>query len=328
MSAGEGGIARWSLDTPWPARGAIAVLRVSGEEAAVDAVAAAIGAAGHVPAGMMLRTLAGTDRALACRFDGRTLLLFPHAGRAIIESLVGAIERAGAQREDGPDARSAFPEARDQVEARALLALAGAASPLAADVLLAQRERWSRIGELGEVDLETAGALARLLRPPLVAAVGPPNVGKSSLLNALAGRSVSIVADEPGTTRDHVGAMIDLGGLVVRWIDCPGFDPREGDTLTLEAQHAAAKIAGTADLVIGCGDAASGFLETMRADALRVGLRADLGRDGDAAAWVSTRTGEGMHELVTLVRERLVPAAALADPRAWRFWDVGTQPGG
>ena len=327
MPGGEGGIARWSLDTPWPARGAIAVLRVSGEEAAVDTVAAAIGAAGLFSARMTLRTIAGTDRALACRFDGRTLLLFPHAGRAIIESLVGAIERAGAKREDGPDARSTFPEARDEVEARALLALAGAASPLAADVLLAQWERWARIGELGEVDPETARALARLLRPPLVAAVGPPNIGKSSLLNALAGRSVSIVADEPGTTRDHVGAMIDLGGVVVRWIDCPGFDPRQTDALSREAQHAAAEIVGAADLVIGCGDAGSGFLKTMRAGALRVGLRSDLGRAGEAAAWVSARTGAGMDELVMLVRERLVPGAAVADPRAWRFWDVGTQPG-
>lgn len=320
MQAGEGGIVRWSLDTPWPARGAIAVLRVSGEEAAVDTVAAAIGAAGLFPARMTLRTIAGTDRALACRFDGHTLLLFPHAGRAIIESLVGAIERAGALREDGPDARSAFPEARDEVEARALLELAGAASPLAADVLLAQRERWARIGELGEVDPETARALARLLRPPLVAAVGPPNIGKSSLLNALAGRSVSIVADEPGTTRDHVGAMIDLGGVVVRWIDCPGIDPRQTDALSREAQHAAAEIVDAADLVLSCGDAASGFLPDAFGGALAIGLRADLGTTAAAELWLSATRGAGLEATVAAIRDRLVPPAALADPRPWRFW--------
>jgi tRNA modification GTPase len=319
--------ARWSLDTPWPARGAIAVLRVSGDGAAVDAVAAAVGAAGLAPARMALRPIAGVDRALACRLDARTLLLFPHAGRAIVERIVAAVERAGAQREDFDDALAAFPEARDRVEARALLALSRAASPLAADVLLAQRERWSRVHERGEVDAATARALARLLHPPLVAAVGPPNVGKSSLLNALAGRSVSIVADEPGTTRDHVGAMIDLGGLVVRWIDCPGFDSRDTDPLSRSAQLAAAEIADAADLVISCGDAASGFLSDAHPGALRIGLRADLGRVGGAAAWVSVRTGEGLDHLVHVVRERLVPRAVLDDERAWRFWDVLSGPG-
>ncbi len=57
--------------------------------------------------------------------------------------------------------------------------------------------------------------LRRLIDPPLVVAIGPPNIGKSSLLNALAGRSVALVADEAGTTRDHVGgdAGISQGWL-------------------------------------------------------------------------------------------------------------------
>lgn len=327
MPAPDAHGARWSLDTPWPARGAIAVLRISGRLEAVNAVARALSLHDLAPGAMSLRAIAGIDRALACRFDDGTLLLFPHAGRAIIEQLIGAIESAGARRATAPAPRATYPEAQSEIEARALAAIAGAASPLAIDVLLAQHDRWSRRDELGEVDDVTSRVIARLIHPPLVAAIGPPNVGKSSLLNALAGRSVSIVADQPGTTRDHVGAMIDLGGLVVRWIDCPGFDPRETDALSRQAQLAAQHVVAAADLVLSCGDAASGFLRDAPPGALAIGLRADLGSTAAAALWLSATRGTGLEATVAAIRDRLVPPAALADPRPWRFWDVEAKPG-
>ncbi|MBL4618878.1 MAG: 50S ribosome-binding GTPase, partial [Marinicaulis sp.] len=64
---------------------------------------------------------------------------------------------------------------------------------------------------------------ARMIREGVsVAIIGPPNAGKSSLVNALAGSDVAIVSDTPGTTRDIVEARLDLGGVVVTIADTAG----------------------------------------------------------------------------------------------------------
>jgi len=342
MSSSPEGLA-WSLCTSWPARGAIAVMQVRGEGPGIDKLVAGLGAGAVGIGRVAVRHVAGIDKCVLARFDERTLLIFPHAGKRIIERLGDALAALGVARKEPVgvgNAREAFPEARSEVEARMLAALATAASPLAIDLLLDQPRRWNEVSSLEEVDADTARVLGRLNHPPLVAAVGPPNVGKSSLLNALAGRSMSVVADKPGTTRDHVGAMLDLGELVVRWVDCPGFVAGEADDLQREAQRMAVEVAGAADLVVQCGDGQSGFLDaTLFAPAAKqvwASLRSDLCHRPESGpvdalespqhpppVRVSARTGEGLAELVETIREVLVPAAALADPRAWRFWDPG-----
>src|SRR6185503_19068018 len=68
--------------------------------------------------------------------------------------------------------------------------------------------------------------LGRLVREGLqIAIVGKPNVGKSSVFNALAGASRAIVTDIPGTTRDLVTETIDLGGLRATLVDTAGLRP-------------------------------------------------------------------------------------------------------
>ena len=74
---------------------------------------------------------------------------------------------------------------------------------------------------------ELARVRDRLLRPPLVAALGPANIGKSALLNALAGAELAIVTPVPGTTRDVVSQTIQIEGVPVHVIDTAGLRDSE-----------------------------------------------------------------------------------------------------
>src|SRR5271165_4601534 len=96
------------------------------------------------------------------------------------------------------------------------------------------------------------------LREGLVFAVtGRPNVGKSSLVNALAERDVAIVAATPGTTRDVLEARVVLGGVPVTLIDTAGLRDT-ADAIEAEGVRRARARAAAADLVIVVGEAARG----------------------------------------------------------------------
>ena len=67
---------------------------------------------------------------------------------------------------------------------------------------------------------------------PVVAIVGRPNVGKSSLFNALVGRRRSIVEPTPGVTRDRVSAVIDVDDVYLELVDTGGYGIEDVDDLT------------------------------------------------------------------------------------------------
>ena len=74
-------------------------------------------------------------------------------------------------------------------------------------------------------------------RLPVVAIVGRPNVGKSSLLNALVGRRISIVQDMPGVTRDRVSTHLKVGDRYVELVDTGGYGFVDPDQLTEHINH-------------------------------------------------------------------------------------------
>ncbi|MFA5239006.1 MAG: GTP-binding protein [Phycisphaerae bacterium] len=80
--------------------------------------------------------------------------------------------------------------------------------------------------------------------------IGPPNTGKSTLLNFLAGRQKSIVTDVKGTTRDWVSAQCRVGPLHAELIDTAGLDQAFDDTIEKESQQKAIEILDEADLVL------------------------------------------------------------------------------
>jgi tRNA modification GTPase len=312
--------ASYDMRTP-PGVGAIAAIDVIGD---IENLLLAL-AIGPVSIGAIaLRDLAGVDRGVVARWDARRCTLMPHGGVAVIRALTSALERAGVKRA-ASDTSDAFPEASDALEALALHAIARAESPRAVDLLLDQPRRWRvwrREPSLDELRAR-AVTLERLLSAPLVVAIGATNIGKSSLLNALARREVSIVHDSPGVTRDPVGASLVLDGVAVRWIDAPG--ARETtDPVERQAVERAITIARSAALVILCADAHSGWPDLndwgpSGRPSVRVGLRSDVGRVEGADVLTSAVTGEGLPDLAVAIRRALVSDEALHDPAPWLF---------
>ena len=171
-----------------------------------------------------------------------------------------------------------------------------------------------------QATLLAAPAAERLREGLEFVILGPPNAGKSTLLNALAGEDVAIVSDLPGTTRDAVGVRVDLGGVPVRLTDTAGL--REtSDIIEAEGIKRAKASAGKADFVIlvaGPGEAFAAPPEG--AGVLRVRTKADLAIEAGTLC-ISARTGLGMERLRSrLVDEALAltdrqGAASLARPR-------------
>lgn len=107
------------------------------------------------------------------------------------------------------------------------------------------------------VDLLATARRGRLVREGLrVAIVGPPNVGKSRLFNALVGSARAIVTDLPGTTRDLVTEVVDLDGVRVTLVDTAGLRDTN-DRVEAEGVVRSRGAAGTADLVVVVADGSS-----------------------------------------------------------------------
>src|SRR5688500_13202549 len=85
---------------------------------------------------------------------------------------------------------------------------------------------------------------------PVVAIVGRPNVGKSTLFNRLAGKKLAIVHDLPGVTRDRNYADVQLGGRELTLIDTGGFDPTDEDPMRQGIARQVRAAIDEADLVI------------------------------------------------------------------------------
>ena len=166
-----------------------------------------------------------------------------------------------------------------------------------------------------------------------VVIAGPPNVGKSSLLNALARRDVAIVSEEAGTTRDVIEVHLDLGGIPVILSDTAGIREAEGRVEAAGIDRALARVED-ADIVLWLADATDPartpirrFGATKNKDAptcaveIAVMNKLDLAREAAAALpegalAISAKTGEGLDLLMARLETEAEIRGRAGDRRA------------
>ncbi|MBM7067270.1 tRNA uridine-5-carboxymethylaminomethyl(34) synthesis GTPase MnmE [Actibacterium sp. 188UL27-1] len=137
----------------------------------------------------------------------------------------------------------------------------------------------------------------------VVAIVGAPNVGKSTLLNRIAGRQAAITSDIAGTTRDIIEVKLDLGGLPVTLLDTAGLRETDDVVETIGVDLAIER-ARLADIRLFLGDAGV-FKDDLYIDGdLEVIAKADLGQNTGSLA-ISGLTGEGMDAVLDQIVDRL-----------------------
>jgi tRNA modification GTPase len=255
-----------------------------------------------------------------------------HGGISAIRLVLEALAAAGATVAD--QEAWAHASGGSRLAAEAALALARAPTVRSAERLLAQCQgafeqsvrqieeaiKSDRAFALSSLDslLARASFGLRLVCGWKVVLAGRPNVGKSRLLNALAGFDRAIVAATPGTTRDIVTIQTAIDGWPVELADTAGL--REpGDLIEASGVALARERQAQADLVLLVLDgsepltSADTELLASHADALRVVNKADL-----PAAWsppergwiiVSAERGDGLSSLLAAIAARLVPLA-------------------
>jgi tRNA modification GTPase len=334
-----------SLLTP-PGRGAVASILVAGPGAVELAGRCFSPASGkslaELPEG---RVVFGTIRSLQDAAEEVVVgLLGPehveihcHGGALAAAAVMKALAKEGAN--VIPWQQVAELQETDSIAVEARIALAAARTEKTASILLDQYHGALRasIGEattaiesgretcencLARLEqlLATASLGKHLTEPWRVVIAGEPNVGKSSLMNALVGYQRSIVFDQPGTTRDLLSASTALEGWPIELTDTAGL--RASDD-PLEAAGVARAESGLsrADLVLWVRDATKGNDQDSSLFAIRIPRgtsilmvrnKADLLPPGidastDDDVLISALTGYGMTQLCEQMVRRLVP---------------------
>lgn len=307
------------------APGAVAVVELLGR---IDEILSELLGGEPWPVGVCrLRSLADIDTVMIVRVSDSLAWLMPHGGPRIIQRLAQWLVSHSIAPVSDLDPRATYPEAATKTEAMALAAVSRAPSPLAIDLLLDQPRRWAEHAADPQESIDSirarSGVLNRLITPPLVVVVGRPNVGKSTLTNALLGREGSITSPQQGTTRDYLISRIELAGLVVCWCDTPGRH-ETADRTELQAIALSSELIERADGLISAAAPGIDWPELPREADWRVHLKADCGPPAGLPGCdiqVSAKTGAGLLDLVERLKSLLIPSEILSHPGPWLFDD-------
>ncbi|PKP86814.1 MAG: tRNA uridine-5-carboxymethylaminomethyl(34) synthesis GTPase MnmE [Alphaproteobacteria bacterium HGW-Alphaproteobacteria-17] len=177
-----------------------------------------------------------------------------------------------------------------------------------------------------------------------VVIAGPPNAGKSTLINALVQRELAIVSPVAGTTRDVIETPLALDGIAMRFSDTAGLRGESGDEIEMIGIDRAKAAVAAADILLwlGAPKAAPDHPRTILVAAQADRWRGDAAAEADAARCdliLSARTGEGMeqlHRMIVEMARTLLPRegeaalrqrqrAALAKAKHWLEVEPGSR---
>lgn len=162
--------------------------------------------------------------------------------------------------------------------------------------------------------LATAKSGVHLTQGARLAIIGPPNAGKSSLLNALVKHDAAIVTDIPGTTRDVLKERLEIGGIPMEVIDTAGLRDSD-DPIEQEGIRRAHAAQGAADVVLWLEDlndpnhSARRPSKELAAKVILVGNKSDLlpetSNQSDYDVIISAKTGTGLESLEQTILKAL-----------------------
>jgi tRNA modification GTPase len=324
-------------------RGAIASVVVSGAQAAAIVESLFVPANGQSLCKLAINRIVygvwkstGEDVVVARREESR-VEVHCHGGGAATQAVLSDLGKAGCEVIRWPDYIAA--DEPDPIRAAARVALAHCSTERTATILLDQyygalsaslgrivtslraRDWQAAISAMQEL-IARAGFGLHLASPWRVVIAGPPNAGKSTLINAIVGYQRAIVFEQPGTTRDVVSVLTAIDGWPIELADTAGLRSTEEPLERLGIEQAQLAVSA-ADLVVVVADVTGAWTPVLNdlidraADTLIVHNKFDMlagpGPESSALAdrpqglLISARSGDNIPALLTAIAERLVP---------------------
>ncbi len=333
-------------------RAAVAVVLVAGPQA-VRVVEECVTAASQrrlasLPLGWVVLCRWGGaegEEVVVCRRSEDRIEIHGHGGSAAVRAVVDRLVERGCRplpwrdwlrrSEDDPQGAAAQIALADATTTRTAAVLLdqyhGALTAAIRRAIVAAAADWRQAAEVLDEVLRFRDVGLHLIEPWRVVLAGPPNVGKSSLLNAMAGYQRAIVSPLPGTTRDVVTLLTAIDGWPVQLADTAGLRAGQDELESAGVALAAAQLAA-ADLAIVVRDAtdetgdlgrseyyfAAKTVSELPQSARVIHVRnkidlVDAADRGDScrvgAVATSAITGQGIADLIAAIGQSLVPIA-------------------
>lgn len=283
------------------------------------------------------RLARGGEFTLRAFLSGRLDLVQAEAVLGVVDAAT-PVELAAALDRMAAGSGGALAEARDRLldlvaDIEAAIDFADETTPDSVPVGPDWAEVAARVGacdaDIAAVADRLAARDAAAAELPRVVLAGPPNIGKSSLFNALVGRTAALVAHERGTTRDWLeAALADETGPRCLLVDLAGLDATGADGVEPAGSPAAAAASiarlqlGRADVLVACRDAAVATpLPPLPEGVPRIDVvtRSDLRASPAAGIATSSRTGQGIDDLATAILAALSQLPPRGSPATVRL---------